>query len=65
MAPDKLLDYWLENLKGTVLVERWGRKGFSITQYHKLKWLYCSPKENGQRNQRNRNEIWLQGTYRI
>ncbi|EOS43692.1 hypothetical protein C810_03599 [Lachnospiraceae bacterium A2] len=28
MASDKLLNYCLENLEGTVLVESWGKKDF-------------------------------------
>jgi len=31
MKPNKILDYCIENLEGTVLVNSWVKKGFSIT----------------------------------
>lgn len=37
MTPDKLLNYCLENLDGTVLVESWGEKGIFYNPDHVLK----------------------------
>ena len=37
MAPDKLLNYCLENLDGTVLSESWGEKGIFYNPDHVLK----------------------------
>ena len=37
MTPDKLLNYCLENLEGTVLVESWGEKGIFYNPDHVLK----------------------------
>ena len=37
MTPDKILNYCLENLEGTVLVESWGEKGIFYNPGHVLK----------------------------
>lgn len=37
MTPDKILNYCLENLEGTVLVESWGEKGIFYNLDHALK----------------------------
>ncbi len=37
MTPDKILNYCLENLEGTVLVESWGEKGIFYNPDHVLK----------------------------
>ena len=65
MASDKLLNYCLENLEGTVLVESLGKKGFSITHT-----MYCNGCIAPTKNLTSvinvyRSEIWFQGTYRI
>lgn len=36
MTPDKILNYCLENLEGTVLVEGWGEKGIFYNPGHVL-----------------------------
>lgn len=66
MASDKLLNYCLENLEGTVLVESWGKKRIFYNPYHVLQRLYCSPTKNlTSVINIYRSEIWFQGTYRI
>ncbi len=37
MTPDKILNYCLQNLEGTVLVESWGEKGIFYNPDHALK----------------------------
>ena len=37
MIPDKILNYCLQNLEGTVLVKRWGEKGIFYNPDHVLK----------------------------
>ena len=37
MIPDKILNYCLQNLEGTVLVKSWGEKGIFYNPDHVLK----------------------------
>ncbi len=52
MASDKLLNYCLENLEGTVVVESWGKKGFSITHTMYCNGCIAPHKKPDKRNQR-------------